>query len=188
MSTLIDHLERFCGPLQYGVSREVNGEQLPFHVVRLESSGSSGIQVLSTLGLSNYALESRVSGKTILHELIVVLRIDQPLKSLPAVLVDIGIEAIEAGVAYLRGDVIGPRGPLAEGSELTALYAAIPSCFPDEFHSFVREDGATVVFVWLVPISTEEARIAAEQGWEALEALFERSDPNVLDLERKSMI
>ena len=93
-------------------------------------------------------------------------------------------EFIQTGCAPLRGQVFGPRGPLIPGSELAALYAAIPVYFPDDFAAHQSAEWTTV-FVWLVPISASEAKcVSADRHGEssvaeacdqaAVSALFRR--------------
>jgi hypothetical protein len=84
-----------------------------------------------------------------------------------ALLHQVAAETVSRGRAYLRGEVIGPRNPLFTGTELTALYVAIPVYFPDEFNS---ADG--VVFAWLVPITTKEAVFVSVEGWKKFEIFW----------------
>jgi hypothetical protein len=37
MATLIDHLERFCGPILHGWANDPDGRKMPFQIVQMES-------------------------------------------------------------------------------------------------------------------------------------------------------
>ncbi len=88
--------------------------------------------------------------------------------------------------ALHRGQILGPHGPLFEDSRLTALYCAGPVHLPRELARFT-EFAEPTVFVWLVPISDDEARFAFEEGWRALEHLMDTEDPDLLALDRETM-
>lgn len=188
MTSLIDHIEKYCGTITFGIAHETTGEQLPFQVVHMDCRTIADTQVLATLGLSNYGFLHPTRDKVIRHELLLMIRKGTPPSNLLAALLDVGLEALVTGTAYLRGDVIGPRDSLVAGSQLSALYVTVPVYLPDEFHSFKREDGESVVFVWLIPISMQEALLVKSCGWNALEDEFERQDPDLLDLHRQSVV
>jgi hypothetical protein len=100
----------------------------------------------------------------------------------PSLLQQVGLEVLSSGEAVLRGDVIGPRGPLFAMSNMEALYAAVPVYLPDSFAQV--ED---VVLIWLVPISRSEAKFVAERGWPAFEERLSDVDPNLTDVDRRPM-
>lgn len=108
-------------------------------------------------------------------------------ENIPALLVDLAEEAIKAGYAFVRGDVIGPRGTLFEGYEFTALYVSLPFCLSDSFAVVELEPGANVRFAWLVPISSAEAEFVKSHGWNRFEEIMETKEVDVLPLERASV-
>ncbi len=95
-------------------------------------------------------------------------------------------ELIQRGHGVARGEVIGPRGRLFAGTEMTALVAAQPVYLPDEF-AVCETPAAPVVLAWLVPLTQAEAHFAHTQGWAALEAVFVQQDPDLTDHERTSV-
>jgi hypothetical protein len=95
----------------------------------------------------------------------------------PGLLQEVAAAVLESGSALLRGDVLGPKGPLFAMSSMEALHAAIPVYLPDEFASCETEDGAQVVIVWLVPISRTEAEYIHLHGWDAFEERLVEVDP-----------
>jgi hypothetical protein len=166
---LIEHLEARLGPITAGWKRDC------FQVVAFESGW------FSTLGLSRHPLTSRTSGRQLRLELLVGGR---PGDFLPGLLAQVAEELLGSGEAILRGDVLGPRGPLVPGSALEAWYAAIPVYQDDEFAAAALDDGARAAIVWLVPVSRAEAAYVRSHGWQAFEDELVRHDPDLLDLGR----
>lgn len=93
---------------------------------------------------------------------------------------------IDRGHGLLRGEVLGPRGRLFAGTQMTALYTAAPVYLPGEF-ALCDTPAATVVMTWLVPITDAEAHYVAHRGWQAFEAELEAEDPDPVDLARSSI-
>jgi suppressor of fused protein SUFU len=187
MTSVPDHLERYLGQIRRGWSTDSAGQAIPFQVVEFEHGPFDQTAAFATLGLGRQPLHSRVSGRHIQHELVMAARLGGSNSFLPGIVIDCGLAVIASGTALLRGDVIGPRGPIAPGSEMEALYASNPVYFPDGFE--VVDDGnGTTVFVWLVPISRAEAEYVRQHGWEAFEQLLDEKQPNLVDLGRRSIV
>jgi Suppressor of fused protein (SUFU) len=70
---------------------------------------------------------------------------------------------------------------------MEALYCGAPVYFSDEFHEIEDTDPPTIL-VWLIPITRAEAVFIAESAWERFEDALVESDPDLLDLERPSVI
>ncbi|WP_082306870.1 suppressor of fused domain protein [Bacillus sp. FJAT-27245] len=90
--------------------------------------------------------------------------------------------------AFLRGDVIGPYGPIFDGSNLETIYVTSPGYFPDSFDTFKEDNTKTIIMAWLIPITSEEAEFIRKNGWEEFEVKLEVSDPDLIDLNRKSIV
>lgn len=84
----------------------------------------------------------------------------------------------------VRGDVIGPAGPLTSTTEMSALYVCNPSYFDDVFFSFVNQDGHVVELLWLIPIHEVEARFIERHGAMAFEDELVAADPDLLNIYR----
>jgi hypothetical protein len=106
---------------------------------------------------------------------------------IPGLLQGIANEILDSRQPLLRGDVIGPRGPLVSGSDITSLYAAIPVYFPDSFAS-CRVGDTSIAIVWLIPISSREAAFVRENGWPAFEELLVQIDPDLTNPFRPSIV
>lgn len=105
---------------------------------------------------------------------------------IPGILQDVALEARTAQLAILRGDVIGPRGPIVSGSEMEALYATTPNYFPVGFGT-CSEGSIAIAISWLVPISHGEAHFVMNRGWSAFEDLLSETQPNLVDIFRQPM-
>ncbi len=169
---LIEHLEDRLGQITEG--RQHDG----FQVVAFESGW------FATIGLSRHHLKSRTSGRQLRLELITAGR---PAEFLPGLLGQVADELLASHEALLRGDVIGPRGPLVPGSALEAWYAAAPVYQDDGFAAVDLDDGARAAIVWLVPVSRAEAAYVGSHGWRAFEDELVRHDPDLLDLGRAEL-
>lgn len=183
---LVEHLERYLGAIDVGWKTDADGSALPFQVVRYTRGAGPDTVAFSTLGLSRFGLRSPTSGREIRHELLMV--VPESLKDgpVPGLLQQVGMGALKSGRALLRGDLIGPHGPLFPGSSMEALYVAMPAYFPDEFASCV-EDGQAVAIAWLIPVSVTEAKYLAVHGWDAFEDRLVERDPDLTDVYRASL-
>jgi len=184
---LIDHLEAFLGPIETGWRLDESGGPLSFDVALFQRGPTADTVSFSTVGLSDYSLRSSRSGKAIHHELVIVAKKDFGARNVPALLQQVGMEAIQGERAYLRGDVIGPRDDLFRGTDKVALYVSAPSCFPDSFARIETADGVIVVFAWLIPITRDEVSLVNREGWERFEDSLVASDTDLMDFNRNSI-
>ncbi|MCB1257162.1 MAG: suppressor of fused domain protein, partial [Microthrixaceae bacterium] len=177
---VIAHMESFLGPIDGGWSKTEAGERLPFTVLRFSGAPIPGTATFVTLGLSDVALA--LPGRQLVRQEFLVSTYDRfHSASIVTALHDVAVDAARRGDALLRGSVCA--GPFGLPGVVTDLYCAIPVFFPDSFHVWRGSDPPTV-FVWLVPITTEEHRFVEEKGWESFEQILESQDPDLLDLSR----
>jgi hypothetical protein len=186
MSGLTEHLELYLGEIQEGWTRDADGDKMPFQVLRFGRGSGPRTVSFSTLGLSAYGLQSPSTGREIRHELLMIVPEGLASGPVPGLLQQVGIDALTAGRALLRGDVIGPQGPLVCGSAMEALYVGMPVYFPDEFATYVGND-LSIVIAWLIPISQSEASYIARKGWRSFENRLAADDPNLTDINRLSL-
>jgi hypothetical protein len=182
---LIEHLEGFLGPIEEGWKRDWQGRELAFQIVRFARSSRDGTVAFSTIGLSRQALRSD-SGKTIRQELLMIVPDSLQEGPFPGLLQQVGSEVLAQGRPLLRGDVLGPRGDLFTGSNLRAIYVAMPVYLPDEFAT-ARIVGGDVVIAWLVPIGSGEAAFILHHGWSSFEDELVRRDPELTDVYRQPL-
>jgi hypothetical protein len=185
VSQLPDHFEQFLGPIQKSWAIDPDGVRMPFQIVQYETGGVDGTVGLATLGLSRYELRS-TEGRAIRLEFFMSVLADIQIGLIPDLIFQVAMDALKAGEALLRGDVVGPRGPLVPGSVLQAFYVALPVYLPDAF-AVTRSEGHDVAVAWLVPVSPAEADYVRSQGWDRFEDLLVDVNPDLNDLYRKSL-
>jgi hypothetical protein len=184
---LIGHLEKYLGRIVEGWSVDAKGVNMPFQVARFDFSTIRNCRAFATLGLSGHALRSRQSGRGIRLELLMLVRGSERSMGIPSLLQGIGIKLVQNNMAVLRGEVVGPHGPLWIGSPLEALYATSPAYLGDGAAAFELEDGSRCALVWLVPITADESVYVRSHGWEAFEEALVREDPDLLSTTREGM-
>jgi hypothetical protein len=159
---------------------------MPFQIVRFDQGPVPATVGFATLGLSRFQLQSPRSGRGIRHELLMLVPDEHRDGPIPALLHQVSESVLRGRRALVRGDVIGPSGQLIPGSQMEALYVAMPAYFPDEFA--IYEDGnEPVVVAWLVPISSREAAYVEQYGWSAFEDRLVDEDPDLVDFGRSSL-
>jgi hypothetical protein len=157
-----------------------------FQIAKFSPPGLPNVSAFATLGLSHHPLTSSRSGKTIRLELLVLTEGSGAERWMPSLLQQLGNAAIENRSAPLRGDVLGPGGPVIPGAEMTAFYVTSPMYFPDEFAT-CKSDSAPTAIAWMVPISTREADLIARIGWQAFEDILVSQDPPATNWHRQPM-
>jgi len=183
MRTIVDHLEEVLGLIVGGWGSDPDGRKLPLQIAQFANGPVAGTGALATIGLSNHAL-AMGDGRSVRQELVMVFRNEDGPRNLPAVMQHVAMSALDQHRAYLRGDIIGPRGPLFSGSRYEALYVAIPVYFPDSFRLFRPDTGDPIVMAWLVPITHGEAHLIQRRGWSFFEDQLEAQDPDLLASDR----
>ncbi len=183
MKNLTSHLERHLGKIDVAW-KDADGTVWPFYVLRFLGGPVTDTVTYSTLGLA----DSPVSNKQVRHELFIMTRSSFGGESFPGLLHQVGTEAISKNRAYLRGDVIGPRGTLITGTNMEALYVSLPIYLPDSFATYNSPEGISCVFAWLIPITFDEAAVVRLKGWEQFENKLAESDPDLMNLNRSSIV
>lgn len=182
---LIEHLETHLGPIRAGWKMEsAPGGRL--FIVEFADQPVEGAVTYATLGLSEHTLRQE-DGPPICQELLFSLR-EGEARPEDAVLLMKTLVApvLESRRSLDRGQVLGPAGPVLEGSTLEAFYCSFPAYFPEELAVF-RGVTPAVFFVWLIPITRDEARFIEQRDWESFEELLEEQDPELLDLRRTGL-
>ncbi len=184
---LIEHMESRLGRLAEGWSVDPESNPMPFQIGRFQDGVLPGVTTYATIGLSKHSLRSRTSGRGIHQELMLSVNSQIASAIFPALIHQLAMGKLERGEAILRGDVIGPQGPVIPESSLEAFYAAIPVYYDDAFSAVDLESGIRAVMVWMVPIGTTEADFVAEAGWSAFESKLSEQDPDLMDLKRNQI-
>jgi hypothetical protein len=187
MADLFEHIERHFGRIAHGWTHNANKQLQPFQVVECNGGAVVGATVFFTLGLSRFPLDSAAADKKIRHELFIATPQENRPKATPSVLQQIGGETVRSGKAWLRGQVLGPRGPLF-GSPMTAFYVMPAIGWPDAAAIHVENNGTRIVMARLVPITASEARFVHDHGWEPFEKILLDADSDLLDFERDPVV
>jgi hypothetical protein len=182
---LIAHLEKHLGVIANG-SQFVDLGQTGVQVVRFDDVPFVGAVTFSTLGLSRHQLH-QFSEQAIWQEQLLCAYKRFAPRGINRLLYSLALGILERHHAPARGDLVGPAGPIFEGSTLEAFYFTYPSYFSDGIATFSDTELATV-FVWAVPIAAAEVRFIAAHGWKAFEDILERKNPGLLDLGRSVVV
>lgn len=180
---LINHLEAHLGPLICGWFTDPDGAPVPFSVLKFGGGSIADVFTYVTVGLSAVELRSKNTEKIIHQELLLMCRESFGTRNIPGLLQQVGLSVLADKTAILRGEVLGPKGPIFTECDLTAFYATNPVYFPD---SFLVDDLA--VLVWLVPITSPEAKFVQNNGWISFEDCLVSKDPDLLDFSRPSIV
>jgi hypothetical protein len=185
VADLVEHLESFLGPINRGARGDRSTPAGVQVVWFADDAPFLGVTTIVTLGLSHHRL-FQPGGNDLRQELMLHLpTADQPANAV-GVLFQLAGELIDGHRGLLRGELVGPRGRLFAGAEMTALYATAPVYLPDEFAVCDSPTGP-IVLTWLVPITDAEAHYLDTHGWPALEAAFQAENPDLTDLTRTSI-
>lgn len=182
--TLIKHLENHLGEISGGW-KDRNLEY-PIQVVSFENHPFEDINTYVTLGLSDHILPM-VDGKVIRQELVCTAYRNFAGEKVASFLATFAESIVSSHKALLRGEVVGPSGPVILGSPLNSIFSAIPMIFEDSFGVFEQTTPQTI-FSWIIPIHEEEANYVRGNGWSKFEDLLERQNPELWDLSRASIL
>src|SRR6266568_8796130 len=153
----IDHIEKYLGVIQHGWKASPDGKPMDFQVIECLGGQVTDARVFCTLGLSDFPLRSAVSEKLIRHELLIAAPESFGERNIPALLQQLGSDALKRESAYLCREVIERSNPIFSGKPFCAFYTAIPVILPKEFRTYTDSNGDEIVFAWMVPITKLEA-------------------------------
>lgn len=184
ISPLPAHYELHLGEITRGWSDEklVHGVQ----VVCFDRQPEPGVKTYATLGLSRHIVELPGS-RRVRQELLISANESFSSDAVAGLVLSLAEHILRRGKALLRGEVIGPAGPVVAGSSLTAIYVTNPSPFDKSFTEFDSEPLATV-FAYVIPISEAEATLVRIRGWRWFEEQLEQQNPDIWNLARVEYI
>lgn len=188
--SLISHIENYLGKIERACTRTSEGKDLSFHILKCTEGQVSDTKAFCTIRLGSHCLPSKTSDKVIHHELVMMVPSIFPDSNIPALLQQLGSFAIQRNSAYLRGEVVGgtESGAIFKDKPFTAFYVATPNALPEQFATYPCKDGQSLVFAWLIPITTSEAHFVRTHGWEKFEDLLADRNADMVDLRRSSYV
>jgi len=183
LSTLPDMLENVFGRILHGWSRDPEGRAMPFQVV--EFAHPSGERTFATLGLSRVEL-CRSSCDCVQREELFIRVRPESLMAIPAILQDLGLETIRRGLGHSHGQIIGPRGPLAEGSQCTALMCLVNDVGSTNPLVVTPDEGCPITLCRVLPITDAEIALVRDHGMAKFDAVLRTTPVDLTDLSRPS--
>ncbi|MDN7592138.1 suppressor of fused domain protein [Burkholderia seminalis] len=183
--TIIDHLETNLGLIAEGWKNDsAVGDVL--QVVRFADQPFKGASTFATIGLS----ESKVllpNGKPCRQEFVFAAWDSSPAAHVASFLLTFAEYVRGKQRPILRGDVVGPSVPLIPGVTANSVYATNPVIFPETLACY-DGDATPTVIVWLLPLMEAECLFVKEHGWNRFEDALESANPDLLDLDRSSIV
>lgn len=140
----------------------------------------------ATAGLAPALAASQTEPCELAQELLVTVPSDFPAEVATSWLLVAGERLLECGHVWPRGAVIGPSGPVIEGSRLTSFYVTGATVGPG-LDCLTLPD-LTVLIAWLLPISDSEAEWARAHTADEFEGLLEAREVEHLDVFRDPMV
>lgn len=179
-----EHLERFFPERSHAVIAPVRSdveERLPgFRVLRVAPDEPGKPWVYATCGGAQSAADGEAGAEYVL----LTPAADAAIVEMLAALATVNADAPQGlGV----GSIIALGRPWIASSWARHLLVLPPYAFGPGFELVDADERRTVV-LWLVPIFAAEAQYVRAHGYEALEQLIERSEANVADPARASVV
>lgn len=154
------------------------------HVLEFRDPGAPGVCTYVSLGLSDHEL--RQEDGLIRQELLFDCYDRFAGENLSFLVAHVAGQIAIRGQALAAFEALSIDPVLADLTGVEAVMGYAPIHHSEGIH-VISTDPPTVV-AWLLPISSSEARLAIDRGWEALADVFERKQPDFLDLERRAVL
>ncbi len=183
---LITHMEAQFGRILRGWTPS-EWVDPAIQVVEFNNGSVPDVSVCSTLGVSDFELQSPVSPKRIRQELFFMFRPSQFDSRLPAVLDQIAREAVRNDRAVVRGSVVEKLGLILPGRAFTAIYPTLPIYYPKGFWTLDASERG-IAMCWLLLITDAERRHVQDHGWTTFETLLDSASFDLFDLDRPSLV
>jgi hypothetical protein len=184
MGSLIAHIEGLLGHIDSGWSTGSGSTQI--QVAKFVDQPFRCATTYVTLGLSDHVF-SMPRAREVRQEFVFTAYDRFPGEQIASFMLTFCERLIVMKQALLRGDVVGPSDPIIPGVAVNAVYATVPVVFDDAFHTYSGSSPPTVM-VWLLPLLSSEAGFVKRNGWSQFEDILETEDPDLWDLNRKSII
>jgi hypothetical protein len=181
---VLRHLRAHLGEIAVRYSTHADGRPMRFEVLGFKDHPRRGATTFVTFGLC--ALELPVQNGFVREELVLATWDRFLVQDIPALLLMVAGTIADRQTAVIRGQVLGPRGPIFPGSTASALYFTPPPYFPESF-DYLASTVPPTLFAGVVPLTREETEMVGELGWNRFEDEIGRQNPDLLDLARPSM-
>ncbi len=185
VAPLIQHFENHLGLIARG-SRYKSDKAPLVQIIVFENQPVPEAITFSTLGLSKHLLLYR-PGEYTRQELITCTYKGANASRLEAITLVLAEDVLEHHYAAVRGTVNSPSGPICPGSSLEAFYFATPIAYPEGFDVFKESEPPTYLY-WAIPVTVAEAQFVRVNGGNAFEDMLLNLEPDLLDLNRASIV
>lgn len=155
-----------------------------FWILKYENQPSKHASSYITVGLGRHLL-AQESNKQIRQELIVTVWDEYAAYNPEVALTSLSFDYIERHIPIPNHQIIPWEGGVYDGLDFSAVYCIGARHMPEEFERI--ESDPELVFVWLVPIFSEEQAYCSERGWSDFEKLIEIQRPDFFDLKRSPL-
>lgn len=179
---IIEHIETYLGEITSGFLSK--NDKISIQALEFQNTPIPDVNTYLTLGVSNFEFH-RFNEKKYRQEYLFAAHKSFDKSEIASMLLTFSESIIEKKIALLRGEVIGEK-QLISDVKANALYVSIPVFWDDEFHEFSDSTPPTI-FIWLMPIMSEEYNFVKSNGWNAFEDKLEVSDCDFWDLNRESI-
>jgi len=183
--SIADHLETYLGTIDWGW--RLNDRTHPIQAVRFNNQPFEGAITYSTLGMSDFAFALPGTSKQVSMELLFTAWKNFPSDEIASFLLSFCEFILSKGCFLSPGDVIGPSQPIIDNVAANAVFISHPMIFCDELAIF-KETSPWTIFPWVIPIMEQEAYFVKSNGWSEFADLLEYNNPDLLDLNRPSII
>ncbi|MDR1063952.1 MAG: DUF2185 domain-containing protein [Azoarcus sp.] len=182
---IVDHLEKYLGRAESCWS---NDEFKQAKIIQFKQRPCDGAITYATLGMSQTILPLS-DNKYVRHELLFAAYEHYPSRDIATFLLSFSEFVLSKDQALWRGDVIGPSTPIIDGIAMNSVYSNIPVIFDKNLSTFYESESIPpVVLIWVLPILQQEAEFIKLNGWGKFEDILETRNPDLLDLNRSSVI
>jgi hypothetical protein len=184
---LLGHLETTLGYCQGAWTKGTDGQELPFHIAHWHHQPCHSAVTCSTLGLFRHEVTLPQRQTTLQQELMLSVYGLEHQSLLASWLYHCGQLFLGQSQALSLHQVIGAFDTMLGDSDKCAFFVAPPVYFPPELA--VWQDSVPYThLLWLVPVTREEGLFIAKQGGSAFEALLAEDEPDILNLNRPSLV
>ncbi|PLK42146.1 hypothetical protein C0V77_22440 [Emticicia sp. TH156] len=177
---MIEHIETYLGEIT--TSFLLKNDKISIQALEFQNTPFPDVTTYLTLGVSKFDLHRNPEYK-FKQEYLFAAHKSFDRSEIASMLLTFSESIIEKGIALLRGEVIGEK-PLISNVRANSLYVSMPVFWEDDFYTF---NGSTppTIFVWLMPIMSEEYHFVKSNGWNAFEDKLEMVECDFWDLNRK---
>jgi hypothetical protein len=156
-----------------------------FSIFQYVNTPIEGTTTYVTVGLSQHELEQD-SEQNLRQELMLTVLSEFDNLHPEVQLAVLSEELLERHFAIPNGQVINCGDELFKGLPFSAFYCTSAKLFSEEFE-IIEHWKPQLIFIWLIPITSDEAFYCKSHGHSAFEEVLKKEEPDLLNLNRKGI-